>query len=82
MYLQSHNTRGLGDISTDLLTSLSTTDTLTGLPILWEVGLGLLGVAVLLSYAGKGRKSYQSYSRKRKQRRIRKAQLRAELAAL
>jgi hypothetical protein len=82
VYVYSRDKRGLGDTSTDLLASISSSDTLTGLPVLWEIGLGLLGTAVLLSYAGKGRKSYRRYSRQRKARSVRKAQLRAELAAL
>jgi hypothetical protein len=78
---------GLGDmstdmLSTDLLSSLSSSDTLTGLPILWEIGLGLLGAALLMSWGKKTTGKVRRYSRQRKARSVRKAQLKAELAAL
>jgi hypothetical protein len=73
---------GLGDATTDILGSLDTPSSITGLPILWELGLGLLGVAFLLSYTGKGWKRATRRRRIRKRAKARKAALKAELAAI
>jgi hypothetical protein len=80
MYIQ--NRRGMGDMTDDLLASATDTNTITGLPFLWEVGLGLLGTAFLLRWTGGVSKSYKRGRRKSLQTQARRAALKAELAAL
>jgi hypothetical protein len=63
--------RGMGDLTTtitDLLPdAYSDTSTVTGLPLIWEIGLGLLGGVLLLSFAKKtGRRVRRSYVRARR----------------
>lgn len=72
----------LGDVSDDLLGTLESQDSTTGLPLIWELGLGLIGAIVVLSYAGKARKSYSKSSKARARKKLRKARLKAELASL
>lgn len=77
---------GLGQDITSELSSLSSialqSDSTTGLPFAVEIGLGLLGAILLARWAGRGRKRFKSYRRKSTQAAARRAQLRAELAAL
>jgi len=74
---------GLGqDVTGDLTSWTAGTDSATGLPILVELGIGLLGTILLVRLAGRSRKRYKSYSRKRSQTQARRAALKAELAAL
>jgi hypothetical protein len=85
MYIYS-NRRGLGDTAGDVLSSLSSTDTFTGLPVMWELGLGLLGAAFLMKFVGgkvgEKRRSYKRSTAQKAKVAARRAALQAELAAL
>ena len=72
----------MGDTTTDLLATLSTPDSSTGIPILLEIGLALLGGLFLASWVGGVSHSYKRGRKKRTAVRARRAALKAELAAL
>jgi hypothetical protein len=78
--------RGLGDDTsgtTDFLSSITgAVDPSTGLPIILEIGFGLLGALFLMSYAGGVQKRYKRRGQKKRRVTARKAALQAELAAL
>ena len=75
--LPQQSRRGLGDL-TDTLTSLSA-PTDTGMSTLWMAGLGILGLALLLSFV---KKKAGSFQRKRRQSRARKQARRARIQSL
>jgi hypothetical protein len=76
--------RSLGDFSvSDLLGDVSApTNTFSVNTTLVYVALGLVGVAALLHYTGKGRRKYKAYSRRKSARAARKKALQEELAKL
>lgn len=76
--------RGMGqDDSGDVLSSITgSLDPSTGLPIVLEIGFGLLGALFLMSWAGGVSKGYKKSRKKRLTTKARRAALKAQLAGL
>lgn len=71
------------DDSGDVLSSITgSLDPSTGLPIVLEIGFGLLGALFLMSWAGGVQRRYSRRGKKKRTVKARKAALKAELAAL
>lgn len=76
--------RGMGDDDgSDLFFSItSAVDPSTGIPIVLELGFGLLGAFFLMSWTGGVNKTYKRSRKKKLTTKARKASLKAQLAGL
>ena len=66
--------QGMGDPATDLLSTLSTPSSSTGLSPLWMAGLGLLA---LVYFMRSGKRVVRSYKRKARQREQKQQRIRS-----
>lgn len=70
------------DVSDDISSAFTATDTTTGLPYALEIGLGLLAVILLSRAVGSAKSSYKRGRKKRATTAARRAALKAQLAGL
>jgi hypothetical protein len=77
----SYRVKPLGDLTSSITSAFGDTTSFDVNSPLFLAGVGLLGVALLLSFTGKSYHRYQRRSRRKRASKARIAALKAELAA-